>query len=209
MLKLKAVEKKFGSRTIFNIPVLELQEGLYRIKGANGSGKSTLLRVLAGLIPFQGNVWLDDFSLRQHPDQYRMRVNHAPAEPAFPSFLTGTELVEFVTAVKKGNTKDNDFVKEKLGIDQFPDQPTGSYSSGMLKKLSLLLAFAGHPQWILLDEPFTTLDTASQEALASLIAARHREGVSFMLTSHHEIELPNLPFTQQFLMQDQQLVPLS
>jgi ABC-2 type transport system ATP-binding protein len=79
----------------------------------------------------------------------------------------------------------------------------------MLKKLSLLAAFAGDPSWILLDEPFTTLDHDSQEALCGLIRSRHRQGISFIITSHHDIETSQLVFTRIFTLKDKQLTETS
>ncbi len=74
-----------------------------------------------------------------------------------------------------------------------------------MKKLSLLLAFIGNPAWVLLDEPFTTLDQASQKALCILIREKHEQGISFILTSHHDIEPDEINFTQAFILKDQKL----
>ena len=60
-------------------------------------------------------------------------------------------------------------VIEILAIDNYLFNPTGSYSSGMLKKLSLLSAFMGRPAWILLDEPFSHLDDANRKLAMALI----------------------------------------
>ena len=206
MLQLKNIEKSFGSHRIFNIPQLELAPGIYWLKGANGSGKSTMLKLLAGLLPFKGEVILSqDISIHRHAVNYRRHINYAPAEPIYPSFLTGEELLKYVDAVKQGNAPQRETIMEQLGIDQYLQNPTGSYSSGMLKKLSLLLAFTGRPQWILLDEPYTTLDQSSQHALTALIKQRHTEGTSFIITSHHDIEAGELTFSGIFLLKDKEL----
>jgi ABC-2 type transport system ATP-binding protein len=205
MLLLKNIQKKFGSHLVFNIDNLPLQQGIYWIKGVNGSGKSTLLKLLAGMLPFKGEVLLDNYSVLKHPVEYRKRISYAPAEPSYPSFLTGNELLAFVKKLKSGNDQQTETLKKILGIDNYTANPTGSYSSGMLKKLSLLLAFTGTPEWILLDEPFTTLDQASQLALKELIRQQHAAGASFIITSHHEIDSSNIPFTQIFLMEEKQL----
>jgi ABC-2 type transport system ATP-binding protein len=206
MLQLKNIEKSFGSHHVFSIPDLELAPGIYWLKGANGSGKSTLLKLLAGLLPFKGDVILSqNTSITGQPVNYRRAVNYAPAEPIYPSFLSGEELLNYVDAVKQGDARQHEEVKEQLGIDHYLQNPTGSYSSGMVKKLSLLLAFTGRPLWILLDEPFTTLDQASQQALTGLIKQRHAQGISFLITSHHDIEAGELIFSRTFLLKDKAL----
>ncbi len=206
MLKLTNLQKSFSGNIVFTIKKLHLPVGIYWLKGMNGSGKSTLLNIIAGLIPFEGEVLLkENIYLRKHPVAYRQLVNHAEAEPVYPSFLSGMELIEFVLAIKEGAISQVNESKEKLGIDHYLQNPTGSYSSGMLKKLSLLLAFTGNPALILLDEPFTTLDKASQNALYEMIRAKHQQGISFIITSHHDIELTDISFDKIFLLQDQQL----
>ncbi len=195
MLELTSLRKKIKGRTVLTIESLSFPPGVHWLRGANGSGKSTLLNILAGLLPFEGEVRAAGQSLKKQPLKYRALVNHAPAEPRFPAFLTGTELCQFVQALKKGDASQHDFLCGQLGIDQFLSAPTGTYSSGMLKKLSLLLAFCGQPKWILLDEPFTTLDPLAQQSLANLILHQHRQGISFLLTSHHQVDAGHFNFT--------------
>lgn len=160
-------------------------------------------------MPFNGEIILyETISIRKQPVNYRLLINHSAAEPVYPSFLTGNELVEFVRSIKKGTEQQVNDIKDILGIDNYLLNPTGSYSSGMLKKLSLLSAFMGRPGWILLDEPFTTLDQASQSALCGLIRKQHEQGISFILTSHHDIEISDIHFTKIFTLKDKQLQEL-
>ena len=209
MLELTAIQKSFNGKMVLDIPSLHLERGIYWLKGANGSGKSTLLKILAGLLPFKGKLTLNGFSPVAHPVAYRQLINHSPAEPVFPDFVTGEELIDFTAAIKKGNPAQISSIRKLLDIGHYTANPTGSYSSGMLKKLSLLLAFLGQPQWILLDEPFTTLDMAAQQSLLSLIQQQYQAGISFILTSHHDVETPSLHFTGIFHLQNAQLTQQS
>lgn len=204
-LQVKHVVKKYGDHEILNIPALELRMGNYWLKGPNGSGKSTLLKVLAGLIPFKGNIILNEkISIHKAPVAYRAAISHAPAEPAYPSFLSGQELVNFYLKVKNGNALQVNEIKSILGIDHYLDNPTGSYSSGMLKKLSLLLAFIGCSEWILLDEPFTTLDVSAQNALQHLIHSTKNKG--FIFTSHHNISPADISLSGVYHVQNKTIV---
>ncbi len=204
MLYLANVKKSYGSFEVLDVKDLRLSKGKYWIKGPNGSGKSTLLKIIAGLLPFKGDVLLNDtISIHKNPVQYRALVNHAPAEPAYPSFVSGQQLVDFYKSTKKGHAEQIEELKHLLGITHFLNNPTGTYSSGMLKKLSLLLAFIGNPAVILLDEPFTTLDVETQQSLQSLI--KNRQGTGFLLTSHHDIAIDDIEFTNIFSVKDKSL----
>jgi ABC-2 type transport system ATP-binding protein len=206
MLQLRGIKKTFGKHHIFTIDELNLPPGIYWLKGMNGAGKSTLLKIIAGQLPFAGEILLNEkISLRKNPVTYRQLINHAEAEPAFPSFLAGSELVSFVQAIKNGNERQIATIKETLQIANYIENPTGSYSSGMLKKLSLLIAFTGHPQWILLDEPLTTLDAVSQKKLCALIVQLRKENTSFIIISHQNIEHADICFDQTFILESGQL----
>lgn len=203
MLQIRDIQKSFGSHHVFSIDKLILDNGIYRLKGINGSGKSTLIKILAGLLPFRGEILLNKtISIRKSPVKYRLLVNYSEAEPVYPSFLTGSELIEFAMTVKKGTKEQVNEIKRLLFIDNYLDNPTGGYSSGMLKKLSLLMAFTGQPEWILLDEPLTTLDQVSQKALCDLIMQQHQKGVSFIITSHHDVDKSDIEFSKVFMFKD-------
>lgn len=60
MLSIKNVIKEYGTHLILDIPRLQFENGLFWVKGANGSGKSTLLKIISGMIPFDGEVNIDD-----------------------------------------------------------------------------------------------------------------------------------------------------
>jgi ABC-2 type transport system ATP-binding protein len=81
MLTFFEVEKSYGSKKVLEIPALALGVGIYWLQGPNGTGKTTLLRMLAGIVPFRGEIRLQGLSLRSHPVQYRRSVGWADAEP--------------------------------------------------------------------------------------------------------------------------------
>jgi ABC-2 type transport system ATP-binding protein len=166
---------------------------VYWIKGVNGSGKSTFLKAIAGIIPFKGDVLINgNISLKKNPVAYRAAINYAPAEPSYPSFLKGEELLKYCMHIKGGHRQQAASIQSMLHIDNYLGNPCGSYSSGMLKKLSLLLAFIGNSEWIFLDEPFTTLDAETQQALQALI--QNSAGKGFIITSHHNIPAEAISF---------------
>lgn len=192
MIILADIKKDYGSRTILNIPHLEIPEGIHWLKGGNGSGKTTLMKIIAGINPFDGQVSVDGVSLKSKPIAYRMLVSYAEAEPLFPEFLTGTELIRFVQQTRQASNQQVDDLLTHLAIADFIKHPVGTYSSGMLKKLSLLMSFIGGMKLILLDEPLITIDDEFIPKLLSLITQRCEAGASFIISSHQQ--LPNTHF---------------
>ena len=200
MIQFQAFKKQYGEHLVLSIPNFEIPHGIYWLKGINGSGKSTLLRSLAGLIPFDGNIIIENINLKKNKQQHRQMLNYGEAAPVFPTFLTGLELIEFYVATKKGDKETclQQCKQLNLATDALQKQ-IGSYSSGMLKKLSIVLAFTGNPKWILLDEPLITLDIAAIEATLQLINQYYHQGVGFILTSHQDMDFENQALPIQIL----------
>ena len=179
--------KAYGDHLVLKVPDLQLQQGIYWLKGGNGSGKTTLIKSVAGLIPFKGTITAAGNDIGRHRIAYRRIVNYAEAEPVYPVFLTGDDLIRFYIDTKGGNKQQAAKLAASLGVDAYSANKIGTYSSGMAKKLSLVLAFIGAPRLVLLDEPLITLDQQSVETLQDIVGSLYAAGVSFLVTSHQEI----------------------
>ena len=190
MLQFSKFAKSYGQTVVLRIDELIVPDGIFWIKGANGSGKSTLLKAAAGILGFDGDVIVDgQTSVKKNPTAYRRLVNFAEAEPVFPPFLTGMEMINLFRSSKGGGLKQHEYFVESMEMTPWIGEPIGTYSSGMVKKLSLLLAFMGKPKFMLLDEPLITIDTASLVVLYRWIEHHHRqEGISFLLSSHQPLQ---------------------
>ena len=184
MLSIQNFRKTYDSGFKLIIDQLSFKEGIHLIKGKNGSGKSTLLKAIAGIHDFEGDIILDGISQNKEPIAYRKLVNYSEAEPQFPEFLSMDELIQFTSEVVPLESKQVESLKEILGIGEYSSQAIASYSSGMLKKTGLLLAFLGDPKLIILDEPFTTIDLDTQRYLKNLITDQLNQGCNFLITSH-------------------------
>lgn len=203
MLQINKFKKTYNSRVVLQVDSFLVTPGIYWIRGTNGSGKSTLLRTIAGLTSFEGDIILaEKLNIRKQPVAYRSAVNFAEAEPIFPAFLTGTELIELFKSAKNAPAHQEDFYVESMAMTAYLKEPVSTYSSGMLKKLSLVLAFLGRPTCILLDEPLTTLDVESIPVLYSWIARQHQQQqTSFLLSSHQAFEGDELPAVREILVE--------
>lgn len=203
MITFRQVSKSYAGNLIIVIPELSLPTGTYWMEGSNGSGKTTLLKILAGIMPFEGSISLNAIDLKKYPIAYRQQIAYAEAEPLYPPMLTGHELIRFVQQTRNSTTDHVQALITHMNISHFMDKPMGTYSSGMVKKLSLLLAFIGNPKVILLDEPLITLDTAFIALLLTIIRQKQTEGISFIITSHQPFTHDELSLTGHLQLANQ------
>lgn len=203
MLSLQQVKKSYSSQLILNISEWNLPTGIHWLRGKNGSGKTTLMKIIAGQIPFEGSIAINDISLMDNPVSYRKQISYAEAEPLYPGFLTGSELLRFVQKVRKASNQDREKVVDDWNISGFIDNRVETYSSGMVKKLSLTIAFLGQPKLILLDEPLITLEDSALPILFQLVRDRVQEGASFLITSHQAFPESELRLTSKVMVENQ------
>lgn len=205
MLKLTNVKKYYGAQLILDIPHLELSARMNWLKGGNGTGKSTFMKMVAGIIPFEGSIEILSVDLKAKPIEYRRLINYVEAEPLYPPFLTGQDLIHFFRTTRKASKEEVDKLVLELGIGSFIGNPIHTYSSGMVKKLSLALAFTGKPAFILLDEPLVTIDQETVPLLYQLINDYFNRGTNFILTSHQSVDLDRLPPSKELILNDHKI----
>lgn len=205
-LKLNNISKKYGSHTVLEFDDWKINAGIYWLKGGNGTGKTTLFRIISGQTPFDGTVLLNDINLKQEPVKFRSKISYAEAEPQYPLFVTGKELLIFYKEVRNASQIEVDKLTALFEMDEFLDQKVGGYSSGMLKKLSIICSFIGEVDLYILDESLITIDTASADKLYALITAKATQGKSFLLSSHQEIDTSKLTIDGVFKIENKQVV---
>lgn len=205
MLTFNQVSKSYTTHRVLSVPGLTIPAGTYWLEGANGSGKTTLLKIIAGITPFNGTLQFNKIDIKKSPVAYRDCISFAEAEPLYPPMVTGWELIRFVQHARKETDQQVHTLIERTGIANFINRPVGQYSSGMVKKLSLMMAFIGQPHLILLDEPLITLDVNFVSVLLALIREKQVEGISFVITSHQPFEENDLALHGTLLMKDETL----
>lgn len=203
MLSIEGFKKAFGNQTILEIKELTFGSGIHWVKGANGAGKSTLFNCIAGLSPYEGSIKLGNVELKKLPEVYKLKVNYSQSGPVFPEFLSGNEMINFFAKLKKAPQQQINLLTQALGVDQYANQPCGTYSSGMTKKLSIVLAFLGAPELIILDEPLATLDIEAQKIVSEMILEYRENGVSFLFSTHQDFDNALIKANSSYLVKNQ------
>ncbi|HEY5717626.1 MAG TPA: cytochrome c biogenesis heme-transporting ATPase CcmA [Motiliproteus sp.] len=167
---------------------------ILQVEGPNGSGKTTLLRILAGLSSaYEGDLQWKGESMDDARDDFLASMLYFGHLPGVKATLTAEENLRWYCAVHPLTRIEG--ISEalaKVGLRGFEDVPCHSLSAGQNRRVSLArLYFSEAPLWIL-DEPFTAIDKRGVAEKEALIAAHAAKGGSVILTTHHELAIPNV-----------------
>lgn len=149
------------------------------IVGPSGGGKSTLLRIIAGLIkPTHGNVKITTNKVSLVFQNFAL----------FP-WLTAFENIEFGLKMKGVNKMGrHKIVHEKIaevGLVGFEHKYPKELSGGMRQRVGIARALAVSPDLLLMDEPFSSLDTFTAEKLrADLLAIWLKYKMTIVMVTH-------------------------
>ena len=152
--------------------------------GPNGAGKTTLLHLAVGLLsPTSGTIEVLGLPLPAGPCQLG-RVGFVAQETPTYSTLSVADHPRLGARLNPGWDRQLAESRiEQLGLD--PNQRAGKLSGGQRARLALTLAIAKRPEFLLLDEPVSSLDPlARREFLQSLMEFAAQQGVSVVLSSH-------------------------
>lgn len=179
-----------GGRLVYSEVSFEVSSGeALLLRGPNGSGKSTLLMSLAGLLPYEGQLFwnldndtLDGTSLVQ----LFHFVGHLSA---MKPELTLLENLRFWAALFGGDEKNIEPALEEAGLGGLDNYHAGHLSAGQKHRLSLArLLISPRPVW-LLDEPSSALDAKGDIWVAGLITKHLETGGIVIAATHRPIEL--------------------
>lgn len=176
------------------------------VVGPNGSGKSTLFKALAGLLPLaSGRVTVHGVPLGQNQERLAYVPQHESVDWRFP--VTVADVVMMgrygrLGWLRRPAAGDRAVVArcmEQMGIADLADRSIGELSGGQQQRVFLARALAEEPHIMLMDEPFTGVDAATQEATMALLDRLRQERVT-VLFSTHDLTLAASRFDQVLVL---------
>src|SRR5581483_6451627 len=160
--------KQFGRFAALRGITAQFEPGkLYVIVGDNGAGKTTLLRTIAGLTrPTRGTISV--LGATRSKDVCA-RIGYMAHPSLLYDEMSGLENLRYFAGLYGVDSARCREVIAKVNLDRELEPPVGEYSQGMRQRMSLARALLNDPELLLLDEPFSNIDSRSAQEMALML----------------------------------------
>ena len=190
MLKIEHLTKIYGDKKAVDDLSLHIRPGeIYGFIGHNGAGKTTTIKACCGILQQEeGDIWIDDVSIREDPLGCKAKLAYIPDNPDLYEFMTGIQFLNFVADIFGVSAEDR---RERIRkyADAFEltgdlAQPISAYSHGMKQKLAVISALIHQPRLVIMDEPFVGLDPKASHLLKGIMRDICDGGGAIFFSTH-------------------------
>ena len=175
MIEALHVTKRFDDIVAVDDISATIREGnVFGLIGTNGAGKSTFLRMVSGVLkPDHGKILVDDILVFESVAA-KQKFFYISDDAYFFHNSTPEEMMQFYDNVYPMFDRER-FKKLMKGFELDLRRKINTFSKGMKKQVSILLALSAGTEYILCDETFDGLDPVMRQAVKSLFAEDMQE----------------------------------
>ncbi|MGA0312769.1 MAG: ABC transporter ATP-binding protein [Ilumatobacteraceae bacterium] len=193
-LSVKSVGKSFGGATVLHDVTLDVAPGeIVALLGPSGCGKTTLLRCIAGLeridhgsVTVEGRV-VADGNAHERPE--RRRIGMVFQDWAlFPHLSVADNVGYGLDRAARGSGRVEESL-DMVGLAGLGERMPATLSGGQQQRVALARALAPRPSVLLLDEPFSNLDTGLRVQVRAEVHRLLTDlGITAMFVTHDQEE---------------------
>jgi len=190
MLEIRNLIKTYNGRPALQGIDLTLEKGeIYGLLGPNGAGKTTTLKILSGLIsPDSGDILVNGELYHRDNSSLKQKIAYVPDQPFVYQKLTGEEHLHFFAdlykipwAVRKEKF---DFYFDYFEYELYRHELVETYSAGTRQKLLISQALLVEPEFLLLDEPLTSIDPLVARKFKIILKETAEKGTVVLFATH-------------------------
>lgn len=191
-LRIESLTRRYGSTVGVQDLSLCVEHGqIYGLLGPNGSGKTTTLGCALGFQrPDSGRIEI----LGQPPRALHRTLGRVGVVFDDPTLIDNLRVLQNLTYTQRllghsGGRSPSEAL-QLVGLADRAQQRAGTLSLGQKRRLAIARGLLGKPEFLVLDEPLSGLDTAGVRQVLDLVLRLRDEGLTLLLSSHrlHELE---------------------
>lgn len=180
------------------------------IIGPNGAGKSTLLKGMLGIIPHQGQAFLDDKEVKKslhriaYVEQkinidynFPIKVKECVSLGLYPS-------IPLFRALKAKHWKKVEEALEIIGLADYAERQISQLSGGQFQRVLIARCLVQEADYILLDEPFVGIDSVSEEIIMNTLRDLKKAGKTVLIVHHDLSKVPH--YFDQVLLVNREVI---
>ncbi len=193
----KDVVKAYGDFKAVNRISFSVRKGeIFGLLGPNGAGKTTTIKMLTTLVPpTSGTMSVNGHDVVKEPLKVKESLGWIASEVILDDDLQVIENLKLQASLQGvyGWEKQTYRLLDYFGIKNALKMKVGKMSTGMRKKLEIVMALLSEPSVIFMDEPTIGLDVGTRKMLWGLIREiREKHNVTIFLTTHYMDEADEL-----------------
>lgn len=185
--------KVYGEREVVRGANINVKAGeVVGLLGPNGAGKTTCFYMIVGLIAAtKGKVIFNGKDITSMPMYQRARqgIGYLPQEASVFRKLTVEDniraILETLDLSKAEIEKQTQQALENLKLTKVAKQKAFTLSGGERRRLEITRALVTHPQFLLMDEPFSGVDPISVQEVQQIILSLKKKNIGVLITDHN------------------------
>ena len=180
MIKANNLSKSFNGNRIFSGINFNLEKSrVLGVVGNNGSGKTTLLKIVAGIM----NPDTGEMNLKEN-----IKLDFLGHENMLYHNFSILENIDFFSNISgfRITSELQDEIEKALGLQNILGKKISDLSYGQRKKASMLRSLISSPDLLVLDEPFSNLDSESTDSFISILKTLKESGKSIIISSNRK-----------------------
>jgi len=191
-IHLDGVSVAYDGKPVLTDVTLDVSGGLrLAVLGPNGAGKSTLFKAIVGLLPLRsGHILIHGDPPRQREKHIAYVPQHGDVDRRFPVTVRDVVMmgrygrIGWLRRPGRHDRRAVDQALERLGMASLAGVPIGELSGGQLQRAFLARALAQDADILLLDEPLTGVDAATESAIFDALDDLRARNVTVLVATH-------------------------
>ena len=192
-LEIRNIAKRFKARHVVRDVSFDVESGqVVGLLGPNGAGKTTSFYMVVGLLkPDSGEVDLDGKNIGHLPMYRRARggLSYLPQEPSIFRRLSVADNIRVALDAQDLTSSERrerlESLLEDFRIQHIRDSYGYALSGGERRRAEIARALAGHPKFLLLDEPFAGIDPIAVGDIQDIVRSLKKRGIGILITDHN------------------------